>query len=360
MPWDWNWKQKEWVNESAMKIFSLLFCRRCVAQDCVSLEWGGLTSASVHRTHTSPDLLQTKGCGFPWFNTTASSSLCSHILIHWDLQYWILHGSPISVSAENAQTTSPCMSLWTADSSMRLPGLWPLPPSLHLIKRDKKSRQNWPMQISLHLDLAWESSSQAHKCWKQNTRQNVNLSIRSCGVRDEIRFHPPGSSIKERLRLPNSFWPQSWKTHHGDRHHPGVPELFCPRVEWRGACHHLHSPGKAADKSSHLIFQNDYWDIYHAPPFPNIMWQKWALYCRLSSDNNAISSTFWNTLCFSRFSPLYQGRFLNHPLARTSCIREKLSLKCFNCVRKKMIKMLDISLMSPQRTYSLSCSFKLE
>lgn len=75
----------------------------------------------------------------------------------------------------------------------------------------------------------------------------------------------------------------------------------CVHVEWRGACHHLHSTGKAADKSSHLIFQNDYWEISHAPPFANTMWQKGALHCRLSTGNNAISSTFWDTLCFSRF-----------------------------------------------------------
>lgn len=39
---------------------------------------------------------------------------------------------------------------------------------------------------------------------------------------------------------------------------------------------------------------------------------------------------------FLGFRPLYQGRFLYHPLARASCSRGKLSLKRFNCMRKNM------------------------
>lgn len=48
---------------------------------------------------------------------------------------------------------------------------------------------------------------------------------------------------------------------------------------------------------------------------------------------------------FLGFRPLYQGRFLYPPLAIAPCIREKLSLKCSNCMRKKnVIKMLGVSI----------------
>lgn len=171
-------------------------------------------------------------------------------------------------------------------------------------KRDKKSVQKWPMQIPLHLHQTWESSTQVLTAEHQAAHELVQQEL-WCQNWNPLPSHRQFNkreteAAKQLLTLVLKETP--WrKTYHGDRHHPGVPELFCPCVEWRGACHHLHSTGKAADKSSHLIFQNDYWDIYHAPPFANTMWQKRALHCRLSSDNNAISSTFWDMLCFSRF-----------------------------------------------------------
>lgn len=154
------------------------------------------------------------------------------------------------------------------------------------------------MQISLHLHETWDSISQVLKAEHHVVHELVQQELQC------QNWNPAPSYMQFNIKeTATATWLLSSvpKQRHGDRYHPRVLEIFCPCVGGRGACCYFNSMEKAADNSPYLIFQNEHWDLYHAPPFANTMQQKQALHCRFSSDNNAISSTFWDTLCFSSF-----------------------------------------------------------
>lgn len=302
----------------------LLFHRGCVAQgDFVSLEWGGLTTASVHRTDSRPGwtvlalpssppadqslrtlLIQHSSsfvCVLQCFEGPVSPAVLNPI--------WVTYSNISSKGPNNQPMHEPpnCnMVLYKVSLhgiarshfSMGLPGPWPLLPSSHPRKRDMENRQKWQMQISLHLCETWAAVSQVLKAEHHVVCELVQQELQ-CQNWNRAPSHRQLN--KKETEGAIQLLSSALKQRHGNRHHPGVLEIFCPRVEGRGACHYPNSMGKAADNSPDLIFQNEHWDLYHTPPFANTMRQKRALHCRLSSDNNAISSTFWDTFCFSRF-----------------------------------------------------------
>lgn len=352
MPWDWcepfrtfEVEVGEW--ECNENIFPSVPQKMCSTRLCFI---GGLTSASVHRTDSD----------LPW--PPAEQRLWTLLIQHSTFFIFVLpHFGPLSPAVLNPAWVT-CISISskcpnhqpmyeplncntvTSNSSMGLPGLWPLCPSLYLIKRDKKSRQNWLVQISLHLHQIWESSTQVLEAEYQAPHKLAQQDLRC------QNWNPLPSrrqSNKRQTEAAKQLFDLSL-----ERHTVGtgtIQELLnCSVHVLNGEV--LVSTSTAREK---LLTEALTWSfkmIAGTSTMPFLLQTP----CDQSEPFTAglaviimlfpaLSETWFG---FLDFRQLYQGRFLYPPIARVSYIRGKWSLKCFNCMRKNITEMLDISLVS--------------
>lgn len=166
-----------------MNTSSLLFHRGCVAQgDFVSLEWGGVTSAAVHRTDSDQ----------PW---PADQRLWTLLIQHSSFIFVLPHCGPLSPAVLNPvwvtwisisskgpnhqvrQEPLNCNTVVCSDLTL-LHGPPRTVAFTSLLIPNKKRQKQQAEVISLHLHQTWESSTQVLKAEYQVAHGVVQQELR--------------------------------------------------------------------------------------------------------------------------------------------------------------------------------------